>query len=118
MDPTASPFSVRRYGEDGILIGDRLVTQPCLVTRERLLSDWTARSLGAMQVGDLDAVFALDIDVLIVGTRAADRIAPLEIRRACRARSLAFESMELGAACRTFNVLLAEGRRVAAALFP
>jgi uncharacterized protein len=118
MDPTASPFRVRRYGDDGILVGDRLMTRPFLVTRDRLVGDWTAQSLAALQLADFEPVFALGVEVLIVGTRAAERIAPLEVRRACSERGLALESMELGAACRTFNVLLAEERLVAAALFP
>ncbi len=118
MDPAASPFSVRRYGEDGIVIGDRLLTDPFLVTGDRLLAQWTTRTLATLQPADLEPLWALEVPVVLVGTRAAERIAPLEIRRACRARGLALETMELGAACRTFNVLLAEGRIVAAALFP
>lgn len=118
MDPSDSPFSIRRHGSDGVLIGNRLLTQPFLVTRERLVCDWQAPSLAALQPADLEAVFALGVEIVIVGTRAAERIAPLEVRRFCRARGFALETMELGAACRTFNVLLTEGRLVAAAIFP
>lgn len=118
MDPTATPFSVRRYGDDGIVIGERLLTRPFVVTADRLIAEWTTQPLAALQLADLEPVFALGVEVLLIGTRAAERIAPLQIRRACRTRGLALESMELGAACRTFNVLLAEGRLVGAALFP
>jgi uncharacterized protein len=118
MDPTAAPLSVRRYDDNGVVIGERLLTRPFVVTADRLIAEWTTQPLAALQVADLDPVFALDIELLLIGTRAAERIAPLAIRRLCRARGLALESMELGAACRTFNVLLAEGRLVGAALFP
>lgn len=118
LDQTDSPLSIRRYGSDGVVIGNQRLTRPFLLTRERLVGDWQARSLESLQPADLEPVFALDVDVLIIGSRATERIAPLEIRRVCRARGLALESMELGAACRTFNVLLTEGRLVAAAMFP
>ncbi|NCC21319.1 MAG: hypothetical protein EOM26_02525 [Alphaproteobacteria bacterium] len=59
-----------------------------------------------------------EIDILLVGT--GERFIPLaaDLRKALRDEGLCVDAMDTGAACRTFNVLLAEGRRVAAALLP
>jgi uncharacterized protein len=56
------------------------------------------------------------VDLLLIGCGASMRPVPHELRAALRSVGIAVEPMNTGAACRTFNVLLAEGRRVAAAL--
>ena len=56
------------------------------------------------------------VDLLLLGCGAAMRPVAPALRAALRKAGIAVEPMDTGAACRTFNVLLAEGRRVAAAL--
>lgn len=58
------------------------------------------------------------LDVVLVGCGAALRGMPLVLRQALKDRGITVEFMDTGAACRTYNVLMAEGRRVAAALLP
>lgn len=53
---------------------------------------------------------------VLLGTGAAQVFPPLDVRRAFMDAKIGLEPMDTGAACRTFNVLLAEGRPVAAAL--
>jgi uncharacterized protein len=60
---------------------------------------------------------AADIEILLVGTGEELRLLPADVRQALRARHIAADPMSTGAAVRTFNVLLGEGRAVAAALF-
>jgi uncharacterized protein len=57
-----------------------------------------------------------EIDVVLLGTGGRMEILKPDLRAALKAMGLAVESMDTGAACRTYNVLMAEGRRVAAAL--
>ena len=64
----------------------------------------------------LERVGELDVVLLGMGNNVEDP--PFELRRALKTRGLAVDFMDTGAACRTFNVLMAEGRRVAAALLP
>ncbi len=58
------------------------------------------------------------IDVLLLGTGATIAHAPGDLRRALEAAGVGVEAMDSPAACRTYNVLLAEGRRVGAAMLP
>lgn len=69
---------------------------------------------------DTDAIVAAadDIDVVFVGTGAEIAHAPAAFRAAVEAAGIGVEVMASPAACRTFNVLLSEGRRVALALLP
>lgn len=61
---------------------------------------------------------AAEIDVVLLGTGARGEFFPPKLREGLKERGLVVELMDTGAACRTYNVLMAEGRRVAAALMP
>ncbi len=56
------------------------------------------------------------VEILMLGCGGRFAMVPAELRQALRAEGIALEAMDTGAACRTYNVLLAEDRRVAAAL--
>ncbi len=77
----------------------------------------------AWPVTDLEALTEVDLptgelDLLILGTGPTMRRAPAAFVQAAAARGLAVEAMDSRAAARTYNMLLAEGRRVAVALLP
>ena len=61
---------------------------------------------------------AAEIDVLLLGMGADAMPVPPEIGESLRSAGIGFEAMATPSACRTYNVLLSEGRRVAAALIP
>lgn len=69
---------------------------------------------------DLEALLAIAgrVDVVFVGTGAEIAHAPRDFRERLEAEGLGVETMASPAACRTYNVLLSEGRRVAVALLP
>lgn len=56
-----------------------------------------------------------DVEILILGTNSIEPL-PVETRAVFRARGIGVEIMDVGAACRTYNVLLTEGRKVAVAI--
>lgn len=79
---------------------------------------WPAGDAGTLTVEALAAVLAEadDIGFLLLGTGRAQIFPAADIRQAFAAAGVGLEPMSTGAACRTFNVMLAEGRPVAAAL--
>jgi uncharacterized protein len=79
---------------------------------------WEAPSADALDTESLARVFdeAADIEILLVGTGIELHMIPAALRERCRAEKIVAEPMATGAAVRTFNVLLAEARSVAAAL--
>ncbi len=83
-----------------------------------VVSSTHARGWGGYQ--DAEALMALagDVDVLFIGTGPETAHMPDELRTRLEEAGLGVEVMHSAAACRTFNVLLSEGRRVAAALLP
>lgn len=67
---------------------------------------------------DADVLLALKVDVLFIGTGAETTHIPKPLRIALENAGIGVEPMASPAACRSYNVLLAEGRRIAAALLP
>jgi uncharacterized protein len=69
---------------------------------------------------DVEALLALkgEVDVIFVGTGPAITPLPKALREALEEAGVGVEPMDTPAACRTYNVLLAEGRRIAVALIP
>ncbi len=79
---------------------------------------WRPRDLGDISISDIDPILAEagDFEVLLLGIGARYRQVPNDILGALRAAGIRVEVMDSGAAARTFNVLLPEDRRIAAAL--
>ena len=88
-----------------------------LILPDRTLA-WAARDTGGITTESLAPVFAAvaTAAILVVGCGPAFLPSPKGLRESLKDRGLVLEWMDTGAACRTFNVLLAEDRHCAAAL--
>ncbi|HEV2701095.1 MAG TPA: Mth938-like domain-containing protein [Steroidobacteraceae bacterium] len=109
---------IRGYGPGEVRIGELVHHAPCIVTAQQLVLDWQVRDVASLVVADLEAIFALKPDVVLLGTGARQIFPERGIRNAFLAHKVGLEVMDLGAACRTYNILVQEERRVAAVLFP
>lgn len=106
---------IQAYREGGFTIAGTRHQGSVLVLPDRTLP-WAVLDLPALTLESLAAITAAEVEILILGCGARFALAPGELRQALRAHGIVTESMDTRAACRTFNVLLAEDRRVAAAL--
>ena len=110
---------IRSYGPGRFLISEREWHEPVLVTPATTVP-WTVTAASDLSIASLAPLQALatptELVVLGCGPRAVF-IAP-DVRAALKAAGMALEVVDTGSACRIYNVLLAEGRRVAAALIP
>ena len=79
---------------------------------------WHGPAIADITMDDLAAVTGAEppVDVLLIGCGARMARLPRSLREELRRAGIGADAMDTGAACRTFNVLLSEGRRVAAAL--
>jgi uncharacterized protein len=108
---------IRGYGPGEVRIGEQVLHAPCIVMADRLIADWTARDVTTLSVADLAPIFELQPDLVLLGTGPKQTFPASTVRAAFAERKVGLEVMDLGAACRTFNILVQEERRVAAALF-
>jgi uncharacterized protein len=108
---------IRAYSPQEIRVGEQRLRASCIVTADALISDWEPASFADLAPSHLEAILALKPELVLLGTGATQRFPPGSIRTAFTARGVGLEVMDLGAACRTFNILVQEERKVAAALF-
>jgi uncharacterized protein len=114
-----APQSLQRilkYGEGQILVGEQRLTAPCILCPSALITQWITQ-LAELNEAALEPALALKPQVLLLGSSAGST-AGLGLRQKLADRGIALEAMDLGAACRTYNVLAQEDRAVVALLFP
>lgn len=109
--PDALP--VDSYGPGFFRVGGKVIRGPLLI-----LPDSGVRSWGGWEDTGLILSEAKRLDVLFVGTGAEMALLPVGFRAVMEDAGLGVEPMPTPSACRTYNVLLSEGRRVGLALFP
>ena len=107
---------VRAYSRTELRIGETYVRSSCIVSADRLITDWPPARLEALALQHLQTIFELEPEVVLLGTGERQRFPPADIRAAFTARGVGLEVMDLGAACRTYNILVQEERRAVAAL--
>jgi uncharacterized protein len=120
--PTPDPSQVqliRSYGPGHFLIGQHDWRSPVLVTPTAT----TAWAVTRAEDLSLDSLAPLGeaptpTELLVLGCGARAIFVPPDLRAALKGAGMALEVVDTGSACRIYNVLLAEGRRVAAALIP
>ena len=109
---------IERYGPSGFRVAGVIFHGPVLVLPDRSQL-WSVASASAVSAESLAPVLEHGgIRILLLGLGRSGRAAPGVLRTALRAAGIVLEAMDTGAACRTYNVLVSEGRNAAAALIP
>jgi len=115
---SSSALSVRSVANGQFLIGDQVWSDPIALTPGGVLQDWAAPSLAALSVESLSSLLELDPELLIVGTGSQQVLPDRDLMFGMARSGVGLELMDTPAAARTFNVLLGEGRSVAAVFYP
>ena len=105
--------AIRGYDASSLRVGETLITRSCLIDAKHLLQDWPVSDIAMLRVDHFEPAFAWQPEIIILGTGARQIFPPPNLCASIRARGIGFEVMDMGAACRTYNVLLGESRRVA-----
>ncbi len=113
----ASRHSVRRIEPGTVVIGDRTFTGNIALTPDAVIEDCPDRPLAALNEAAIAAVLDTAPEVLLIGTGWRAAFAPRELTHALARRGIGLEVMDTPAACRTFNILIAEDRLPAALLY-
>jgi uncharacterized protein len=104
------------YGAGYVRLGVVEYRENLLVTPERILAGWAAGGFDRLSEADFEALAALAPEVALLGTGPSLRFPGPRLMRPLVEAGIGLEVMDTPAACRTFNILAAEGRRVAAAI--
>jgi len=108
--------AIARHGPDGVIVNGREHRSSVIVPWQGEVTDWQVDSFDALTEANFKALAQLKPELVIFGSGPRIRFPkPALIRPLIDAR-IGIETMDTAAACRTYNVLLAEGRTVVAAL--
>ncbi len=104
------------YGEGYVEVNRARHTESLVVSGERLITNWPAASVEALSADHMAAIVELKPEIVLLGTGPSFRfVAPALLAPLYKA-GVGVEVMDTAAACRTYNILLGEGRNVVAAL--
>lgn len=115
--PKAGQQLINSYGDGGFRVSGVRYEGSILIQPEKT-TPWPLRDIATLDLASLSLLLesAGGIDILLIGCGSSIVYIDDEIRAAFRARGVVIDAMDTGAAVRTYNVLLLERRRVAAAL--
>lgn len=111
-----STVTIRQVEPGAIKIGDEKVSENVLIFRNEIERGIPLDDVAALQEQDLDELLAKGPEIVILGTGWQTQRPPRDLVFAMARRGIGFESMDTPAACRTFNILIGEGRDAAAIL--
>jgi len=115
-DINDAQFMIRAYGPGQVTVNKDVLTQSLVISPEHLIRDWPPQSLAELTQDHLDAALTHKPEILIIGTGALMRFPHPSLIAKIQAQGIGVEVMDTAAACRTYNILVSEQRRVTAAL--
>ena len=108
--------SITSYGPDWVRVNQQEFRRSVIVTPERLVSDWPPQTFGELVEGHFEVIADLKPEIVLLGTGGRQRFPRPSLLRSLLERGVGVEIMDTAAACRTYNIIMLEDRRVAAAL--
>lgn len=115
-DPRSAYHAVTACGADHVAVDGRRLHRSLLLLPDHLDETWGPDSFVALSAEHLLSLLAVSCDVLLLGTGHRQRFPAMPLLRPFYEAGRGIEIMDTPAACRTYNILVAEGRKVAAAL--
>ncbi|HRE15613.1 MAG TPA: Mth938-like domain-containing protein [Rhodocyclaceae bacterium] len=104
------------YGDGYVAVNQQRIEGNVIVLPEQIHSSWTQATVETLGEDDMAKLRALGTEIVLLGTGKRLRFPAGALLRPFAPAGIGIEVMDLQAACRTYNILAAEGRKVAAAL--
>lgn len=112
----AGSFAITAYDNGFIKVNETVHTTSLIIAPEKLDTEWPAKDFGDLDTETLSQLLDWEPEIVVLGTGERQQFPSPEVFRLFQERGVGLEVMDTGSACRTYNVLMAEGRHVAAAL--
>lgn len=110
-------YLIDAYDAQGVMIGKQRYTQGLIVTPTQIIAPWSLQPTD-LTAEFIDELLAFAPQIIVLGTGNRQVFPDPSLYFAVMERGIGFEVMDTGAACRTYNILIADGRRVVAGLMP
>lgn len=113
---TSGGYLIEAYDAGAIRIAGRVYREGLIVSPRHLQPGWGPASPSDLTLEDIEALISLAPQVVVLGTGTRQVFPDAALFAAAMRRGIGIEVMDTGAACRTYNILMAEGRPVVAGL--
>jgi uncharacterized protein len=107
---------IRTYASGLIVVGQESYAHSLIVLPQQIIANWGPPNFDALAQTHFEALAALSPEVVILGTGQRQQFPRAELLAVLVTAGIGWEIMNTAAACRTYNILMGEGRKVAAAL--
>ncbi len=108
--------TVTGYGDGYVEINAQRYQSAIVLMPERPVEAWPVEGFDGLSAGNFAALLAMQPEIVLLGTGPRQRFPHPRLTGALAAARIGLEAMDTGAACRTYNILMSEGRQVLAAL--
>ena len=109
-------YYITGYEQGAILVNGKPKTASFIISLEQLIDDWAPAHIDDLSAHHMDPLLELQPELVLIGTGETLKFPAMEHYACLIQRSIGVEIMDSAAACRTYNVLLGEGRKVAAGI--
>lgn len=116
LNATGDRYGFTGYGEGYVLVNGRRHERSLVLLPDRVIADWAVAAVANLGPAEVEFLAALEAEILLLGTGAALQFPEPALLRPLARAGVGVEVMDTRAACRTYNILMAEDRRVAAAV--
>lgn len=115
LEPNRGQYQIQNYFPGKLIINNQVYEHSLIITQTELIN-WEPQKFQNLKPEDFDEIYKLKPEIILLGTGEKQEFLPASLMQKLAAKKLSVEVMNTHAACRTFNVLVSEGRNVAAAL--
>ncbi len=112
----ANSYKIISYTDDSFRLKDQLINTNLVISKERLIENWLEDGLHNLATHHLDIVIEWQPEIILLGTGKTLNFPGQELISHVTTKNIGFEIMDTGAACRSYNLLIDEGRDVVACL--
>ncbi len=104
------------YGDNYVSINQKNYEKSLIVMPETLIENWDASSFDDLNGSHFEFILSLEPEIVLLGTGKSLRFPHPSLTQSLTRAQIGIEIMDIHATCRTYNILMAEGRKVAAAI--
>ncbi|MCX7116515.1 MAG: MTH938/NDUFAF3 family protein [Legionellales bacterium] len=104
--------TIRAYSDSQVKVGEEIYVQSLIISKQQILSPWSVTAVEQLTESSAEPLLQSKPDVILLGHAGSLKMLPMAFISALSKQRIGLECMSVGAACRTFNVLLSEGRKV------
>jgi len=113
----SSSNKIISYSDDSFTLKDKKIASNLVISKDHLIESWSVEHYNVLTLQQMDKIIAWQPEVIIIGAGKESGIQNQELLAYITSKNIGLEIMNTGAACRSYNLLIDEGRNVVACLF-